>query len=130
MTKTTLSKTNENPAQKMQVMSRTIPLKTKLLKFNWFPNHFWSLENRLCAAPKDPPHQTRRAKQKNSGQESQVANRAPAAGKRGPLAHQAFRRGRVAKNGVRKSRRHLLEDELRDCKNARIVFLRPKYNDL
>jgi len=60
----------------------------------------------------------------------QVKNRALAWETGGAPRDQAFRRGRVAKNGVRKSRRHLLEDESRDCKNARIVFLRPKYNDL
>ena len=105
MKKNVLSKMNENPAQKVQVMLRTAPLKTKLLKFNWFTSHFWSLENRLCAAPEDPSHQTRRAKRKKSGQESQVNNRALAGKKGGPLRLQAFRRGRVAKNCVRKSRR-------------------------
>ena len=83
MKKKVLSKMNENPAQKVQVMLRTAHMKTKLLKFNWFTSHFWSLENRLCAAPWDPSHQTRRAKRKNSGQESQVKNRALAGEKRG-----------------------------------------------
>ena len=51
MKKNALSKMSENPAQKMQVMFRTAPLKTKLFKSNWFTSHFWSLENRLSAAP-------------------------------------------------------------------------------
>ena len=101
MTKNGVSRKSENPSQKTQFMLRTVHRITKLLKFNCFQNHFWSLENQPCAAPSDPSHQTRGAKLKNPGQESDFHNRAPAAEKEGPLRIQAFRRGRVAKNRVR-----------------------------
>ena len=70
MKKNALSKMDENPAQKMQVTLRTAPLKTKLLKFNWFTTTFgrWKID----CAPHHRIHGTKRAVQNGK---IQVKNR-------------------------------------------------------
>ena len=71
-----MPKINENPCAKMRTMLPALRRKTKLLKYNWFLRNFWSLSNRLCAAPSESSHQGRGANLKNSGQESRFQNRA------------------------------------------------------
>ena len=43
MKKDAVSKMNENPRTKMRIMLPTLRRKTKLLKYNYFLRHFWSL---------------------------------------------------------------------------------------